>query len=153
MIRFDLRDFEKELEGWEAFRAKPYLDSKGIPTIAIGATVWNGEPVHMEMPKVSYAEAIAHLRKDAWVAILDAQDYATRRIWNTLTGARQMVLANMSFQLGGPRLGTFVESRKFLHRRDWNGFAAEILDSKWHRDDTPRRALTMSTRFKENRYQ
>lgn len=63
----------------EGFRTKPYLDSKGIPTISIGCTYYpDGRRVTMNDPELSDAEAwalfqaiLAHYEQSVWSVTRD----------------------------------------------------------------------------------
>jgi lysozyme len=51
----------------------------------------------------------------------------------SLNPVRQVVLANMAFNMGMPTLLTFGRMLGALAEKDWDRAAAEVLDSKWAR--------------------
>lgn len=53
-------------------------------------------------------------------------------------------LTNMSFQLGYDRLSQFKNTIKLIKQGDYKRAAKEMLDSKWAREDSPKRALEVS---------
>ena len=57
----------------------------------------------------------------------------------------QLVLANMCFQLGRPRLSQFKNMIAAVEDLDWARMADEMEDSKWFRQ-TPERAKRLITR-------
>ena len=60
-------------------------------------------------------------------AIEDVQHCCS--IYHELSRPRQLVMINMSFNLGRERLGKFVRFLNALHQYDWDEAANQILDS------------------------
>lgn len=60
--------------------------------------------------------------------------------WRLIPDMKQVVLADMAFQLGHRRLIKFKKMIKAVNESNWEEAANEMLDSKWARDDTPDRA-------------
>ncbi|MCV6587566.1 MAG: hypothetical protein OIF57_00865 [Marinobacterium sp.] len=54
-------------------------------------------------------------------------------IFTRLDAARQLVLANMAYNLGVPRLKGFRKMWRALEQGDYKLAAAEMLDSRWAR--------------------
>lgn len=54
-------------------------------------------------------------------------------------------LVNMSFQLGYNRLSKFHNTINLIKQGDYKRAAAEVLDSKWAREDSPARAKEVSS--------
>lgn len=53
------------IAGFEAFKANPYLDIAGIPTIGYGSTHYeDGQPVHITDPSITEPRALKMLQKD-----------------------------------------------------------------------------------------
>ena len=53
-------------------------------------------------------------------------------------------LTNMSFQLGYDNLSEFKNTIKLVKNGEYKRAAKEMLDSKWAREDSPKRALEVS---------
>lgn len=53
-------------------------------------------------------------------------------------------LTNMSFQLGYDRLSQFKNTINLIKQGEYKRAAKEVLDSKWAREDSPKRALEVS---------
>jgi len=53
-------------------------------------------------------------------------------------------LINMSFQMGYNRLSKFHNTINLIKQGEFKRAAAEVLDSKWAREDSPKRALEVS---------
>lgn len=106
-----------------------YLDSKGIPTIGIGRNLREG---------ISKSESRYLCRNDIDKRVRDLD----RNLpwWRGMTEDRQRVLANMCFNMGISRLLQFHNALKFMELGDFKAAAAEMLDSKWHKEDVGVRA-------------
>ena len=50
----------------------------------------------------------------------------------------QLIIANMMFNMGRPRLSKFKGMKRGVDARDWNAAADEMVDSKWYRQVTKR---------------
>lgn len=64
-----------------------------------------------------------------------------------LSRARQDVLLNMIFNMGAPRLQTFVKMWAAIRNNDFETAADEMLDSKWA-DQVGARAVELSERMR-----
>ena len=61
----------------------------------------------------------------------------------------QDIVMNMNYQLGVTSFSKFKKTIYLLANKDYKGASVEMLDSKWARDDTPRRAKELSDRLKQ----
>jgi lysozyme len=50
----------------------------------------------------------------------------------------QLIIANMMFNMGRPRLSKFVKFKKAVDDRDWQEASNQMKDSKWYRQVTLR---------------
>jgi lysozyme len=50
----------------------------------------------------------------------------------------QLIIANMMFNMGRPRLSKFKGMKRGVDNRDWNDAADEMVDSGWYRQVTNR---------------
>ena len=57
------------------------------------------------------------------------------------------VVMNMNYQLGVSAFSKFKKTIKYIANKDYKMASVEMLDSKWARDDTPRRAKELSDRI------
>ena len=57
------------------------------------------------------------------------------------------VVMNMNYQLGVSAFSKFKKTIKYIANKDYQMASLEMLDSKWARDDTPRRAKELSDRI------
>ena len=117
----DIAKLKTQLEQHEALRLKPYKDSVGKWTIGIGR--------NLDDVGISRAEALFMLDNDV-DNVLTELDKALPW-WRTLSDVRQLVVANMCFNLGMTR---FLKFKKFLAAAQAGEFdlaAAEMLNSTW----------------------
>ena len=113
----------------EGFRADPYLDSVGVPTIGYGSTRVLGEPVDMNWTAIEADVARQLLRGDLYQALVDAQAIFDR--FNGMDEVRQEVIVNMAYNLGRRGLAGFKRMVKKSDYLDYAGMAFEMQDSKW----------------------
>ena len=60
----------------------------------------------------------------------------------------QDIVMNMNYQLGVSAFSKFKKTIQYIKVKDYKSASTEMLDSKWARDDTPRRAKELSDRMK-----
>lgn len=95
----------------------------GHPTIGYG---WN-----LATDPITESQAADILRRRTLQAYQDAS--ALVRNYVLLNDVRQNVLANMAYNLGYHRLGTFKRMIAAVERKDFLAAAAEMEDSAWYR--------------------
>jgi len=111
----------------EALRLKPYKDTEGILTIGVGRNLEKG---------ITEAEAMVLLDNDI-ISVFDDLDRSCSW-WRKMSESRQMVLADMCFNLGINRLLGFQRTLAAMQSENWDDAAAEMLDSRWARQVGPR---------------
>lgn len=129
-------------EGREKF---PYLDTKGIWTIDIGITSINGVKVSQFTPPLTELQSLTVFYEHTFKALNIAMKFVKN--FGQLSSIRQEVLVGMAFQMGNDLLD-FKKTRKFIEADLFDEASVEMLDSKWHRIDSPNRAVRMSNLFK-----
>jgi lysozyme len=60
----------------------------------------------------------------------------------------QLILANMMFNLGRPRLSRFLNLKAAVDAEDWMEASAQMMDSKWARQ-VPNRAERLCSRMEK----
>lgn len=107
----------------EGLRLRLYLDSKGIPTIGVGRNLVD--------KGISEATAYQMLTED-----IDEveKDLSTFPWWKDLSPTRQVVLADMRFNLGSTKFREFQHMLKAVECKDYFLASAEMLNSKWAKD-------------------
>lgn len=134
--------YQEQLKMHEGFRSKVYKDTKGIMTIGYGH--------NLEAKGLSQRACDVIFEDDLADAIFDASKYA---FYDKLNDARQAVVINMIFNLGSYRFGLFKKMIAALERGDYNDAAAEMLDSKWAREDVGERAVELANQMRAGVYQ
>lgn len=116
----------------EAFRAVPYDDATGLPllrgdTLRGNLTIGWGTNISTEGIPKTIAGDLLDQRLQARIAEL-TQAFP---VVLTLDATRQIVLGNMAYNLGVPRLRGFVKMWGAIQRGDFAGAAAEMRASVW----------------------
>ncbi|AHF77915.1 Phage-like lysozyme [Sodalis praecaptivus] len=125
----------------EGFKATPYYDSLGYPTIGTGFLIGP-----KNAPLSYYTFTLPKEVSDVWLQTLIAkilvQMHSTPIIMaaiNACNGPRQDVLTSMSFQMGVQGLAGFKNTLAMIAAENFTGAASGMLNSAWARQ-TPARA-------------
>jgi lysozyme len=128
----------KELEIDEGVKHEIYLDHLGLPTFGIGHLITKsdeeygedvGTPVSDDRVKECFESDVKQVIKDCQILYDD---------FNDLPEEAQLIIANMMFNMGRPRLSKFKGMKRGVDARDWNQAADEMVDSRWYRQVTNR---------------
>ena len=117
----------------EDFREKPYPDpihGWKVPTFGYGFTY------------ITKQEAEPILRNR--IQTITAELRRRLSFFRQLPEDIQSVLVEMAYQLGIPGLLKFRKTLKFLALGQYSEASEEMLDSKWAKKDTPRRARELA---------
>ena len=123
---------------------KPYPDSKGYWTIGIGHRIFGEVPAKWK-EGIGTQEMFNLFFQDYKTAVI-AAEHVFPDLYDYPEDA-QMVLVDMCFQMGqgNDTLKTGVEGfdnmQKAIDNGDWNEAAWCLLDSKYAKEDTPKRAI------------
>lgn len=99
----------------------PYQDSVGKITIGIGRNL-SDRGLSVDEVDMLFAN---DMRLAAEILDIWCDD------WRAFSAPRQAALLSMAFNLGAPRLSTFIKLRAALMARDFTTASAEALNSKW----------------------
>lgn len=120
--------FAEHLEWAEARRPYPYEDSVGKLSIGVGR--------NLDDKGLREDEIDLLLKND----IKEALEECTKLdYFKGLDSVRQLVVADMVFNMGLPRFLGFVRTNEALRNQDYVKASTEMVDSKWYRQ-TGRRA-------------
>ena len=127
-----------ELEYDEGCKYEIYLDHLGLPTFGIGHLVTENDPEHGQDvgTPVSEERVVEVFEQDVEVTIDECKKLYDD--WFDLPEEAQLIIANMMFNMGRPRLSQFKGMKAGVDARDWNQAADEMVDSKWYRQVTNR---------------
>lgn len=134
----DLGKLRADLELDEGVKHEIYLDHLGLPTFGIGHLIRDedpeyGEDVGTPVTDDRVAEAF---EQDIQITIDDCEKLYPD--FYELPEEAQLIIANMCFNLGYPRLSAFKGMKRGVDARDWNAAADEMVDSRWYRQVTNR---------------
>lgn len=118
MDRVSLKD---QLILHEGMKLKPYQDTVGKTTIGVGR--------NLDDRGISMHEAMFLLDNDIQAVENDLDRHLPW--WRSLSEARQLVLADMTFNLGIGRLLGFKNTLAAMQTGDYEAAARGMLASKW----------------------
>ena len=143
----NIEQLRKELEVDEGVKYEIYNDHLGYPTFGIGHLVRDtdpeagaavGTPVTEDRVIQAFNEDVETVLNDCTILYRD---------FNDLPEEAQLIIANMMFNLGRPRLSKFKGMKAGVDSRDWKKAADEMIDSAWYRQ-VPNRAGRLVSRMK-----
>jgi lysozyme len=142
----NINQLRKELERDEGCKYEIYLDHLGYPTFGIGHLITDDDPESKVWPlglgKTSVGTEVSEERvKEAFNSDIETVLSDCCRLYeyfDDLPEEVQLIIANMMFNLGYPRLSKFKGMKRGVDERDWNAAADEMVDSLWYRQVTNR---------------
>ena len=142
----DIDKLREELKEDEGCKYEIYLDHLGLPTFGIGhlVTEWDQEYEKEVGTEVSEERVNNCFVADIHGTIKDCNILYSN--FSEIPGEVQLILANMMFNLGRPRLSKFVKFREAINKGDWQEAKIQMLDSKWAKQ-VPNRANRLSERM------
>ena len=143
----NIEQLRKELEVDEGVKHEIYNDHLGYPTFGIGHLVSDTDPEHGQEigTPVSEDRVIEAFNKDVESVLNDCTIlYGDFSKWPE---EAQLIIANMMFNLGRPRLSKFKGMKAGVDAQDWNKAADEMIDSAWYRQ-VPNRAGRLVKRMR-----
>jgi lysozyme len=134
----NIDQLREELKVDEGVKYEIYLDHLGLPTFGIGHLVLEsdkeyGQPVGTAVSEQRVNECF---EKDVEQVLSDCKTLYSD--FDSLPGEAQLIIANMMFNMGRPRLSKFKGMKAGVDSRDWNKAADEMIDSRWYRQVTNR---------------
>ena len=143
----DIRQLRKELEVDEGVKYEIYKDHLGYPTFGIGHLVIDSDPEHGQEvgTPVSKDRVIEAFDNDVQVVLADCERLYND--FNVLPEEVQLIIANMMFNMGRPRLSKFKGMKAGVDAQDWNKAADEMIDSNWYKQ-VPNRAGRLVKRMR-----
>ena len=143
----NIEQLRKELEVDEGVKYEIYNDHLGYPTFGIGHLVRDTDPEHGQEigTPVSEDRVIEAFNNDVESVLNDCT--ILYGDFSKLPEEAQLIIANMMFNLGRPRLSKFKGMKAGVDARDWKKAADEMVDSAWYRQ-VSNRAGRLVTRMK-----
>ena len=137
----------EELADDEGCKLEIYLDHLGLPTFGIGHLVREDDPEHGEPVGTAVSEERVRQAFALDVAVTIDECKVLYPDFDDLPEECQLIIANMMFNMGRPRLSKFKGMKAGVDARDWQRAADEMVDSRWH-DQVPNRAKRLVKRMR-----
>lgn len=143
-MNYDRHKLTKMLILHEGCVLTVYQDSLGIDTIGIGRNIEHRGITDKELSFLGYYDIVEvytkgitedsarHLLEND-ISIVERELLEVHPCVEFLTDNRIIVLLNMAFNLGVPRLCKFSKMWAAIHEEDFDAASREMLDSKWAR--------------------
>lgn len=134
----NLEQLREEIAADEGVKYEIYHDHLGLPTFGIGHLVLDTDPEHGQEVGTPVSEDRVNecFDKDVEVVLKDCEKLYPD--FEELPEEAQLIIANMMFNMGRPRLSQFKGMKRGVDARDWNSAADEMVDSRWYRQVTNR---------------
>ena len=141
-MKYNRQDLIEKLIVAEGLRLQVYKDTLGIDTIGIGRNledrgISKEELDWMDYPSIDHVYEWGITEADAvYLATIDVQIGEEELVRahpcvDRLDAVRQLVLVDMAFNMGVPRLGKFKKMWAAIHENNFEEAAKEMLDSRW----------------------
>ena len=143
----NIEQLRKELELDEGCKHETYLCSQNVVTGGIGhmITEWDDEKYLEVGVDIPDEQVKAWFDKDIETVLSDCE--LLYDDFDYLPEEAQLIIANMMFNLGYPRLKKFVGMKAGVDARDWNKAADEMIDSNYYKQ-LPNRAGRLVKRMR-----
>ena len=144
----NIEKLREELKIDEGVKYEIYLDHLSLPTCGVGHLIKETDPEYgLDVGTEISEERVNELFDEDIKVTLDECTYLYEDFY-TLPEEAQLIIANMMFNLGRPRLSKFLKMKKHIDNRDFVSASEEMKDSKWYRQ-VPNRADRLVQRMKD----
>jgi lysozyme len=138
----------EELAEDEGCKFEIYLDHLGLPTFGIGHLVKEDDPEHGQPVGTPVDEERVRQVFSLDIAVTIEDCRSLYDDFDELPEEAQLIIANMMFNMGRPRLSKFVGMKREVDARRFDAAADEMVDSRWH-DQVPNRAKRLVKRMRD----
>ena len=138
----------EELAEDEGCKFEIYLDHLGLPTFGIGHLVKENDPEHGQPVGTPVDEERVRRVFSLDIAVTIEDCRSLYDDFDDLPEEAQLIIANMMFNMGRPRLSKFVGMKREVDARRFDAAADEMVDSRWH-DQVPNRAKRLVKRMRD----
>ena len=143
-MKYDKEKLMDKLVAHEGLRLQVYKDTLGIDTIGIGRNLQDRgiskeELDELDIPSIDHVYEYGITEADAMflaqndVQIVEEELLRAHPCVEKLDAVRQLILIDMAFNLGVPRLCKFKKMWAAVHENKFDIAAKEMLDSRWAR--------------------
>jgi len=143
----NIEQLRKELELDEGCKHETYKCTQNKVTGGIGHMIseWDDEKYTEVGVEISDEQVQAWFNKDIESVLNDCE--LLYEDFDYLPEDAQLIIANMMFNLGYPRLKKFVKMKAAIDQRAWNEAANQVIDSNYYRQ-LPNRAGRLVKRLR-----
>ena len=128
----------EELKIDEGYKESIYLDHLGLRTFGVGHLVTSSDPEweYTVGYPVCTERCIDAFEEDVKIVLNDCKNVYV--FFDDLPEEAQLIVANMMFNMGSPRMKKFLKFKVALATHNWKEAAIEMEDSRWHKQVTNR---------------
>ena len=161
-MKYNTSHFLDKLIQHEGMVLTVYQDTLGIDTIGIGRNlkdrgISKEELDYMDIPSMAIVyehgitEADARYLAMNDIKIVEDELCRVQPVVNDLDAVRQLILMDMAFNMGVPRLCKFKKMWAAIEAGDFDTASVEMLDSRWARQ-VKSRATKLSDAMKKGEF-
>jgi len=134
----NVEQLREELKEDEGCKYEVYLDHLSLKTFGIGhlVTEWDEEYDKEVGTPVSEDRVNNCFQTDVWGTVNECKKLYDK--FEDMPEEVQMILCNMMFNMGRPRLSKFKNMNAAIAKEDWLEAATQMEDSRWHKQVTNR---------------
>lgn len=134
----DIERLKEEIKEDEGYKNEIYLDHLSLKTLGVGHLIKETDPEYdLEVGTHIDDERVNELfEQDINVTIDEC-----RKLYydfDRLPEEAQLIICNMMYNMGRPRLSRFHKMKRAVENRDWKEASNQMKDSKWYRQVTNR---------------
>ena len=138
----------EELASDEGCKYEIYLDHLGLPTMGIGHLITKDDPEYGKDVGTVIEQSRVQSAFNLDIAVTIEDCHRLYKDFDDLPEEAQLIIANMMFNLGYPRLSKFKGMKAGVDARSWSSAADEMVDSRWY-TQVPNRARRLVDRMRQ----
>ena len=144
----NLDKLREELAEDEGCKYEIYLDHLGLPTFGIGHLITKNDPEYGKDVGTVIEQSRVQSAFNLDIAVTIEDCHRLYKDFDDLPEEEQLIIANMMFNLGYPRLSKFKGMKAGVDARSWSSAADEMVDSRWY-TQVPNRARRLVDRMRQ----
>ena len=134
----DIERLKEEIKDDEGYKNEIYLDHLSLKTLGVGHLIKETDPEYdLEVGTHIDDERVNELFEEDINVTIDE----CRKLYydfDRLPEEAQLIICNMMYNMGRPRLSRFHKMKRAVENRDWKEASNQMKDSKWYRQVTNR---------------
>ena len=144
----NLDKLREELAEDEGCKYEIYLDHLGLPTFGIGHLITKNDPEYGKDVGTVIEQSRVQSAFNLDIAVTIEDCHRLYKDFTDLPEEVQLIIANMMFNLGYPRLSKFKGMKAGVDARSWSSAADEMVASRWY-TQVPNRARRLVDRMRQ----